>query len=218
MISYSLCASPSRFRLRVYGSPHGALARREVCSLASNRRGQFFFVRYSCAVFTLVYTTDISPAQILASASYDDTIKLYIDDPSDDWFCATTLTGHTSTVWALAWEPMQGRYLASASDDTTIRLWRRVPGTGELKFDCVSVLEGHDRSIYSISWTPAPASDNQIEGDKNLGWLARTGADGYVCIWNIVVSLHLDIASTPSRHECSIGTEGSRQHDKRTTT
>jgi len=36
--------------------------------------------------------------QILASASYDDTIKLYIDDPSDDWFAFATLTDHTSTV------------------------------------------------------------------------------------------------------------------------
>ena len=144
--------------------------------------------------FALVQAAiDVTSAQILASASYDDTIKLYLDDPSDDWFCATTLTGHTSTVWALAWEPLHGRYLASASDDTTIRLWRRLPGTGELKFECVSVIEGHDRSIYSISWTPAQSSEDQASDTKNLGWLASTGADGSVCVWNITVSSPTDV-------------------------
>jgi WD40 repeat protein len=39
---------------------------------------------------------------LLASASYDDTIKLWRDDDGGDWFCADTLLGHTSTVWSLA--------------------------------------------------------------------------------------------------------------------
>lgn len=64
--------------------------------------------------FPSFYPLTVSPltdltstyAQILASASYDDTIKLYTEDPSeDDWFCFSTLTGHESTVWALAWCP-----------------------------------------------------------------------------------------------------------------
>lgn len=38
--------------------------------------------------------------EILASASYDDTVKIWRDE-EDDWFCADTLQGHTSTVWAL---------------------------------------------------------------------------------------------------------------------
>ena len=129
-------------------------------------------------------------AQILASASYDDTIKLYQDDPSDDWFCATTLTGHTSTVWCLAWEPKEGRYLASSSDDQTIRIWRRLPGKGDISFDCAIIIEGHERSIYSISWAPAPENKaTEVTGRKNLGWLASTGGDGLVLIWQIVVSL-----------------------------
>lgn len=121
--------------------------------------------------------------QILASASYDDTIKLYQDDPSDDWFCAATLTGHGSTVWGLAWEPKEGRYLASSSDDQTIRLWRRLPGKGDVKFECAAVIEGHERSVYSISWAPAHEG-----GQGDLGWLASTGGDGTVLIWHIIVS------------------------------
>lgn len=134
------------------------------------------------------FVADLSPAQILASASYDDTIKLYLDDPSDDWFCATTLTGHGSTVWSLAWEPADGRYLASSSDDQTIRIWRRLPVQGEVKFECVAVLEGHNRSIYSISWNKGPgAGKSTDDGRRELGWLASTGGDCSVIIWQISV-------------------------------
>lgn len=38
--------------------------------------------------------------EVLASASYDDTIKIWRED-DDDWYCSDTLQGHTSTVWAL---------------------------------------------------------------------------------------------------------------------
>jgi cytosolic iron-sulfur protein assembly protein CIAO1 len=136
------------------------------------------------------YMTDCFVAQILASASYDDTIKFYIDDPSDDWFCAATVTGHDSTVWSLAWEPEHGHYLASGSDDHTIRIWRRLPTKGELKFECIAVLEGHDRSVYSISWGKAPPSakdEPSKEGQFNIGWLASTGGDGTILVWQINV-------------------------------
>ncbi|THH04942.1 hypothetical protein EW146_g10040 [Bondarzewia mesenterica] len=119
-------------------------------------------------------------AQILASASYDDTIKLYLDDPSDDWFCFGTLSGHTSTVWSIAWSP-DGRYLASASDDRTIRIWKRVE---EHKWECVSILEGHDRTIYSVSWGRGKAGS---EGDEFLGWIASAGGDGRVNVWEMQV-------------------------------
>lgn len=138
--------------------------------------------------FPLLSPTFLS-AQLLASASYDNTIKLYLDDPSDDWFCATTLTGHSSTVWSLAWEPTQGRYLASSSDDHTIRLWRRIPAGGEIKFECATVITGHDRAVYSLSWCPAPSATSSAEGGRtNLGWLASAGGDGAVIVWEISVS------------------------------
>lgn len=42
---------------------------------------------------------------ILASASYDNTIKMYKEDPADsDWMCICTLTGHTSTVWSISFD------------------------------------------------------------------------------------------------------------------
>ncbi|XP_075030793.1 putative cytosolic iron-sulfur protein assembly protein CIAO1 isoform X1 [Calonectris borealis] len=55
--------------------------------------------------------------QLLASASYDDTVKLYHEE-EDDWVCCATLEGHESTVWSVAFD-RSGERLASCSDDKT---------------------------------------------------------------------------------------------------
>jgi len=68
--------------------------------------------------------------QLLASASYDDTVKLYREE-EDDWVCCATLEGHESTVWSVAFD-RSGERLASCSDDKTVRIWRRYePGNEE---------------------------------------------------------------------------------------
>lgn len=138
--------------------------------MASFRGGHISAIKIMC-------TADSGLGQILASASYDDTIKLYIDDPSEDWYCFSTLSGHKSTVWSLAWSP-RGSYLASASDDLTIRIWKRVE---EHMWKQVMELNGHERSIYSISWGAGKATS------ESLGWLATTGGDGKINVWEITV-------------------------------
>lgn len=66
----------------------------------------------------------------MASASYDDTVKLYQEE-EDDWVCCATLEGHESTVWSVAFD-RSGERLASCSDDKTVRIWRRYkPGNEE---------------------------------------------------------------------------------------
>jgi len=82
--------------------------------------------------------------ELLASGSYDDTIRLHHDDEAEgDWITIAVMTGHEGTVWDLRfeghvnlasypdgtseeeviadWEPR----LVSCSDDLTVRVWRK---------------------------------------------------------------------------------------------
>jgi WD40 repeat protein len=131
--------------------------------------------------------------QIVASASYDDTINLYMDDPDDDWFPYITLKGHESTVWSVVFSPCGG-YLASASDDLSIKIWMRervpkshgAPGGTEERWSCQqTIANAHERTIYSLSWTSALAA---IEDKGNeIGWIASVGGDGKLNVWRIQV-------------------------------
>lgn len=155
----------------MYGSADGALARCEIRCLASSRRGKP--IRLAGFGVTWVFYEH----QILASCSYDDTIRIWIDDPQDDWDCVATLRGHTSTVWSISFSP-DGNYIASGSDDRTVRIWKRV---GQHKWECVQVLEGyHDRTIFSVAWGEG------IVG--SLGWIASASSDGQIVVYQANVS------------------------------
>jgi WD40 repeat protein len=120
---------------------------------------------------------DVYENQILASCSYDDTIRIWIDDPQDDWDCTAILRGHTSTVWSIAFSP-DGNYIASGSDDRTVRIWKRMQ---QHKWECVHVLEGHhDRTIFSVAWGEGKAG--------SLGWIVSASSDGQIVVYQVDVS------------------------------
>lgn len=145
----------------------------------------------------------------MASASYDDTIKLYAADPHDDeWTCIATLTDHTATVWTISFSPC-GNYLASAGDDLTIHIWGRDPvsseaatsngtnsfggirvGAGEKwKWSLKTKILGlHERTIYSIDWKAGGAADG-------LGRIVTAGGDGVINIIQIVSNLFISTIS-----------------------
>ena len=55
--------------------------------------------------------------------------------------------GHTNEVNAIKWDP-QGNFLASCSDDMTLKIWN-------MKQDsCVHDLSAHSKEIYTIKWSP----------------------------------------------------------------
>jgi WD40 repeat protein len=121
--------------------------------------------------------------QILASASYDDTIHLYTDDGgADDWASVCTLKGHTSTVWSIAFSP-QGEHLASVSDDRTLRIWKRGGKGSRNRWEEVLKLDDvHERTIYSVAWTKGPQAEaSDVRTD--LGWIATGGADGRINVY-----------------------------------
>lgn len=87
---------------------------------------------------------DDGNGEVLASGSYDDTIRFWKGDDEGEWSCISVLEGHEGTVWKLEWEPEVSikRFeeereaddhspriprLISASADCTIRVWSKAP-------------------------------------------------------------------------------------------
>ena len=85
----------------------------------------------------------VGSRELLASGSYDDTIRLWRDvEDEGDWMCVAVIEGHGGTVWDVCWEKyintslypnlsnedIAGEWeprLISCSDDLSIRLWKK---------------------------------------------------------------------------------------------
>ena len=79
--------------------------------------------------------TSANNRQVLASASYDDTIKIHASrnyENYNEWENVTTLYGHESTVWSVCWSK-DGDRLVSCSDDNTVRVWQSYKADGYSK-------------------------------------------------------------------------------------
>jgi WD40 repeat protein len=87
-------------------------------------------------------------------------------DTVETWALQSTLTGHTSPVWGMAWSPDGSRF-ASGSDDGTIRVWDAATGAEQ------TALAGHAGEVYSVAWSP----------DGSL--LASGSADTTVRVWDV---------------------------------
>ncbi|KAI0394570.1 WD repeat protein [Xylariaceae sp. FL0594] len=140
-------------------------------------------------------------SDVLASASYDDTVRIWREDGEGEWICVAVLEGHMGTVWGVQWETDKNsdRFprLLTWSADCTIRVWTLkeeeeeeeneaprhawgglggIPNTmrRSLKeeWTCTAVLpKVHTRDIYSATWS------------AETGLIASTGSDGVIAIY-----------------------------------
>jgi WD40 repeat protein/transcriptional regulator with XRE-family HTH domain len=104
-----------------------------------------------------------APDGVLASGSYDGTVKLW-DTTSGS--CLQTFSGHSDRVIRVVWSP-DGRTLASCSVDHTIRLWDDEEGRSRM------VLQGHTDVVSNLAFTPD--SRTLLSGSN----------DGTVRVWDV---------------------------------
>lgn len=137
--------------------------------------------------------------EVLASASYDNTVRIWREDGDGEWVCVAVLEGHTETVWGIQWEPSPANpkfpRLLSYSADATVRIWTLqededengesapssnafggIPNTMRRslreEWKCTAVLpKVHDRDIYAAAWSAL------------TGAVATTGSDGHIALY-----------------------------------
>jgi WD40 repeat protein len=71
---------------------------------------------------------DTYGSDVLASASYDDTVRVWREDADAEWVCVSVLEGHGGTVWGVEWEGRErsdGKFprLLTYSADGTLKIW-----------------------------------------------------------------------------------------------
>jgi len=114
--------------------------------------------RHTGQVSSIKFSPD---GQILASASEDNTIKLW----NRDGTLRQTLREHTDWVWDVSFSP-DGQTFASASEDNTIKLWNR---DGTLR----QTLREHTDWVWDVNFSP----DGQM--------LASASKDNTIKLWSL---------------------------------
>ena len=122
--------------------------------------------------------------RILATASADNTVRLWgVSNPHHPRPLGI-LTGHTNEVWAVAFSP-DGDTLATGSKDGTARLWDvsdpRHPSP-------LATLTGHTDTVYSVAFSP----------DRRT--LATGNADNTVQLWGVSDPHHPTPLTTLTGH------------------
>ncbi|CAG7847670.1 SubName: Full=Uncharacterized protein {ECO:0000313/EMBL:CCA73360.1} [Serendipita indica DSM 11827] len=120
-----------------------------------------------------------------------------------------TFRGHTDEINSVRGSP-DGKYIASVSDDLTVRIWnletlrmefkegslRPIAGSvgGNMGQNCIHTLRAHKSSITSCRWLQADwiSGSSSTDGVKRLATMSDGGELGpAVCLWDAVAGVLL---------------------------
>jgi len=126
-------------------------------------------------VWQIAFSAD---GQILASSSYDETIKLRNPDTGE---CIRTLIGHDEAVTSICFSPNQ-QQLISGSFDQTIKIWDIATG------ECLKTLRGHAGGILSLLCQPADLAMGELAESVTISEqdpiIISSGFDGIIKLWH----------------------------------
>ena len=161
---------------------------------------------HNSAVWSIAFSPDIEPQLfasdtkqenghknfILASASWDNTVKLWKLDDS----LLKNLEGHRGGVFSSAISS-DGQLIATGSDDQTVKIWQR-DGT------LLKTLEGHNAGVKSVVFSRdskliASAGDDQtVKIWQRDGTLLKTLGGHNAGVWKVVFSPDGEIIASAS--------------------
>lgn len=144
-------------------------------------------------------------ADVLASASYDNTVRIWREDGDGEWVCVAVLEGHDATVWGLQWEAKKDNEdfprLMTFSADATVRIWSLVeekeeegPKEGEGGanpfYKTMSGIPNTMRRGLREDWTCTAVLPTAHTRDVysacwsgESGMIASTGSDGVIAVY-----------------------------------
>jgi len=190
---------------------------------------------HTADVKCVAWRKDDGNGEVLASASYDDTVRLWRGDDEGEWSCVGVLEGHKGTVWALEWEPEvsmnkfsepleEGKEkdyspriprIMSSSADNTIRIWSQVPAPPPPN------RPSYFNSGIPSTMRPAPSEETwettailpkahtlpiySIQWSAKTGRVVSTGGDGKVVIYEEVVKGRSSVGGPIEREWVVVG-------------
>jgi len=162
------------------GRGRGAECEFECLAVLSGHDGDVKCVAF-CASHGVVGDGD----EILLSASYDDTVRIWAEEAGDWYAVASIANCHSSTIWTLAVSPSQCRFV-SGSADGSLAIYKCYTDTNvesNEHWKCVGKLECAHRSpggddggavVYSVSYASVKCGH---------GRLASGGADSRINVY-----------------------------------
>jgi eukaryotic-like serine/threonine-protein kinase len=155
---------------RQLASAGGDAGRPGDIKVRSVRSGRLIHVLkgHSDLVTTLAYHPE---RNLLASAGYDKTIRLWDLDKSEQ---VLVLKGHSAHVSSIAFGPA-GNLIASGGADRTVRIWNYEAYATDPK-QAVQVLEGHTGEVAAVAFAPDGQHLASGSHDKTIRiWQVATG-------------------------------------------